>query len=73
MMTFQPERFGNLNGNPIKVLKKEAGVYFKSHSSLYTGDNYQEYCLIIREICNELELKNLLEVDSFFNIIYWKL
>lgn len=73
MMTFQPERFGNLNGNPIKVLKEEAGVYFKSHSSLYTGDDYQEYCLIIREICNELELKNLLEVDSFFNIIYWKL
>jgi HKD family nuclease len=73
MMTFQPERFGNLNSNPIKVLKEEAGVYFKSHSSSYNGDNYQEYCLIIREICNELELKNLLEVDSFFNIIYWKL
>lgn len=73
MMTFQPERFGNLNSNPIKVLKEEAGVYFKSHSSLYNGDNYQEYCLIILEICNELQLKNLLEVDSFFNEIYWKL
>jgi HKD family nuclease len=73
MMTFQPERFANLNNNPITVLKEEAGVYFKSHSSSYTGDDYQEYCLITQEICGEFELKNLLEVDSFFNEIYWKL
>lgn len=73
MMTFQPERFANLNNNPITVLKEEAGVYFKSHSSSYNGDDYQEYCLITQEICGEFELKNLLEVDSFFNEIYWKL
>lgn len=73
MMTFQPERFANLNDNPITVLKEEAGVYFKSSSNSYNGEDYQEYCLITEEICDQFELKNLLEVDSFFNEIYWKL
>lgn len=73
MMTFQPTRFANLNSNPITVLKKEAGVYFKAHSDSFSGQNYQDYCLLIEEICNELGLKNMLEVDSFFNEIYWLL
>jgi len=73
MLTFQPERFANLNDNPITVLKKEAGVYFKSNSKSFNGDDYQEYCLITREICDKLGLKNMLEVDSFFNEIYWNL
>lgn len=73
MMTFQPNRFANLNSNPIIVLKKEAGVYFKAHSDSFSGQNYQDYCLLIEEICNELGLKNMLEADSFFNEIYWLL
>lgn len=73
MMTYQPERFANLNSNPITVLYDEAGVYFKSHSTSYNGEDYQEYCLIIQEICDELGLNNMLEADSFFNEIYWKL
>lgn len=71
MMTFQPDRFANLNDNPITVLKKEAGVYFKATSSSYNGEDYQEYCSITREICDQLQLKNMLEVDSFFNEVYW--
>lgn len=71
MMTYQPERFANLNSNPIKVLKEEAGVYFKAHSGSFSGENYEQYCLLVGEICNELKLKNLLEADSFFNEIYW--
>ena len=73
MMTFQPNRFANLNNNPITVLDKEAGVYFKSHSSSFNGNDYAEYCLLIKEIAQKLELKNMLEVDSFFNEIYWEI
>lgn len=73
MMTYQPDRFANLNSNPINVLKKEAGVYFKSHSSSFNGEDYGEYCKVVMEICQTLNLKNMLEADSFFNDIYWKL
>ncbi len=73
MMTYQPNRFANLNNNPITVLDEEAGVYFKSHSSSFNSNDYAEYCLLIREIADKLELKNMLEVDSFFNEIYWEI
>ena len=73
MMTFQPNRYANLNSNPITVLKNEAGIYYKAHSDSFNGQNYQDYCLLIEEICNQLNLKNMLEVDSFFNEIYWLL
>ena len=73
MMTFQPNRFANLNTNPITVLDKEAGVYYKSHSSSFNGNDYAEYCFLIKEIAQKLELKNMLEVDSFFNEIYWEI
>jgi HKD family nuclease len=73
MMTYQPDRFANLNSNPINVLKKEAGVYFKSHSSSFNGEDYEEYCGVVLEICTKLKLENMLEADSFFNDIYWEL
>jgi uncharacterized ubiquitin-like protein YukD len=73
MMTYQPHRFANLNSNPITVLKEEAGVYYKSHSDLYNADDYQEYCTVLQEICKELDLKNMLEADSFINEVYWEL
>lgn len=73
MMTYEPERFANLNSNPITVLDKEAGLYIKSHSNSFNADDYNLYCEIIKEIGNEFDLKNMLEVDSFVNEIYWKL
>jgi HKD family nuclease len=73
MMTYRPDRFANLNRNPITVLDKEAGVYFKSHSSSFTGADYENYCAQLNEIASKLGLKNMLEVDSFFNNIYWKI
>tara|TARA_R110002051_G_scaffold209984_1_gene275698 strand:- start:1650 stop:2861 length:1212 start_codon:yes stop_codon:yes gene_type:complete len=73
MMTYQPNRFANLNNNPITVLDEEAGVYFKSHSGSFNGYDYGEYCSLIKEICQKLNLKNMLEVDSFFNDIYWEI
>lgn len=71
MMSYRPNKFANLNKNPITVLKEEAGIYWKSHSSSFTGANYAEYCEVVLEICEQLELKNMLEADSFFNEIYW--
>jgi HKD family nuclease len=73
MMTYQPNRLASLNSNPINVLHKEAGVYFKSHSNSFTGEDYEEYCKVVLEICKKLNLTNMLEADSFFNDIYWKL
>lgn len=71
MMTYQPKRFPNLNSNPIKVLKEEAGVYIKATSESFNGNDYEEYCNITEEIRSALSLENMLEVDSFFNEIYW--
>lgn len=73
MMTYRPNKFANLNSNPITVLKEEAGAYFKSHSSSFNGYDYSEYCLLLKEISKKLGLKNMLYVDSFFNEIYWKI
>jgi HKD family nuclease len=73
MMTYQPQKFANLNGNPIKVLKEEAGVYIKATSESFNGNDYQEYCNITEEIRIALDLENMLEVDSFFNEIYWEI
>lgn len=72
MMTFQPEKFANLNNNPLTVLLK-VGCTLKKTPANYSGKDYQAYCDLITEIKKELKLKNNLEVDSFFNHNYWKL
>ena len=73
MMTYNYDNFANMNRNPITVLKREGGVNMKAHSSSFTGSDYDEYCELIKEISTKLGLKNMLEADSFFNEIYWKL
>lgn len=73
MMTYNYKDFANMNKNPITVLKKEGGVYLKAHSSSFSDKDYKEYCELIKEICSKLELKNMLEADSFFNEIYWEI
>lgn len=73
MMTYNNDDYANINRNPITVLRDEAGVSLKSHSSSFSGDDYMEYCELIKEICIKLRLKNMLEADSFFNDIYWEL
>lgn len=73
MMTYQPDRFTNLNSNPITVLKEEAGIVIKLQSNSFSSSDYLEYCLLSKEICLKLGLKNMLELDSFFNEIYWEL
>lgn len=73
MMTYDPDKFANINRNPINVLRLEGGVKLKVHSSSFNGDDYEEYCDLISEISEKLGLKSMLEADSFFNEIYWKI
>lgn len=71
MMTYDYDRFANLNANPIDVLLSQAGVNIKKHRNSYNGVDYAEYCELVTEISNVLGLRNMLEADSFFNEIYW--
>lgn len=73
MMTYNPIDFANLNRNPITVLTEKGGVNLRSHSSSFDEHDYAEYCLLVMEISNKLGLRNMLEADSFFNYIYWKI
>jgi hypothetical protein len=73
MMTYNHYDFANINKNPITVLKIEGGVNLKAHSSSFTEFDYEEYCELVKEISLKLGLKNMLEADSFFNEIYWKI
>jgi len=71
MMTYNHDKFANLNANPIDVLTNQANVKIKKHRNSYKGNDYQEYCELVNEICEVLGLRNMLEADSFFNEIYW--
>lgn len=73
LMTYNNKEFANMNRNPLTVLRQEGGVNLKAHSSSFTGPDYEEYCELIKEISSKLGLKNMLEADSFFNEIYWKI
>ncbi|MDI9339116.1 MAG: phospholipase D-like domain-containing protein [Sediminibacterium sp.] len=73
MMTYNPKDFANMNKNPITVLRQEGGVNIKASSSSFTGVDYEEYCDLVKEISSKLGLQNMLEADSFFNDIYWKI
>jgi len=73
MMTYAPEKLANINQNPITVLREEGGADIKASSSSYNGTNYEEYNAIIREIADKLGLKDMLEIDYFFNIVYQKI
>lgn len=73
MMTYNRIEFANINQNPIKVLTKEGGVNIKKTTTSYSGIDYEEYCELIEEISVKLGLKDMLEADSFFNDIYWKI
>jgi HKD family nuclease len=73
MMTYNQNDFANMNKNPITVLRKEGGVNIKASTSSFSGVDYEEYCDLVREISAKLGLQNMLEADSFFNEIYWKI
>jgi len=70
-LSYNPEKFANLNDNPIAVLKL-VGKEFTSIAS-FKGDEYAEYVYLLTEIKNELGMNSFLEIDSFFNYVYWNL
>jgi hypothetical protein len=71
LMTFDYKHFPNLNKNPLRVLE-DIGCKLKTPQSFKPID-YQNYTNLIQEIATEIGLKNMLEVDSFFNNVYWKI
>lgn len=73
MMTYNPVECANINRNPITVLTKAGGVNLKSHSSQFNGKDYLEFCTIVKDISELLTLRNMLEADTFFNEVYWKI
>jgi HKD family nuclease len=72
LMTIDPNRFANMNRNPLTVLRTDGGVKLKATTTSYNGEDYEYYCELVKEIVLKLELKNMIEVDAFFNNIYWK-
>lgn len=70
MMTYNPVNFANINANPIAVLEKIAGVYFKRSRNSFNGNDYEDYCFLLKDIIKFLALDNMLEIDSYFNFIY---
>lgn len=70
MMSYAPDKLANINRNPITVLRVEGKADIKDHSQRFKGEDYQEYNGIVKEIGDQLGLKNMLETDYFFNEIY---
>lgn len=70
-LSYNPEKFANLNDNPLAVLDL-VGREFPYVSS-FKGPDYKEYVALLTEIKDELEMSSFLEIDSFFNYVYWNL
>jgi hypothetical protein len=69
LMTLDPKKFANLNKNPLFVLKF-FGKPLPDASSFKAVD-YQEYVELLSKIRDKLNVKTFLEIDSFFNYVYW--
>lgn len=70
MLTYQYKRLPNLNNNPVTVLRKEAGARINAYPNNYKEKDYLIYYKYISQIAKELGLKDMLEVDYFFDKIY---
>lgn len=70
-LSYNPGKFANLNDNPLAVLNL-VGKEFPYISS-FKGDDYSEYVNLLTEIKNDLDMNSFLEIDSFFNYVYWNL
>ena len=71
LMTYSPEKFANINDNPLTSLDL-LGKEFKSLGS-FRGRDYKEYVDLLSMIKGELGMRTFLEIDSFFNYVYWNL
>ena len=74
MASYNRNDFAILNRNPFTVLSEKAGVSFKRKTlTSFNGNHYADFCALVKEISEELGFSNMLEADSFFNDIYWKI
>jgi len=71
LLSYNPVKFANLNDNPLAVLAR-VGSEYPSISS-FKGEDYKEYVDLLSKIKDELKMKSFLEIDSFFNYVYWNL
>lgn len=71
LMTFSCKKFANLNRNPLTVLSL-IGKKYKNPNAFNEAD-YASYTLLLSKIIQELEMNSFLEIDSFFNYVYWNL
>lgn len=69
LMTYDPKHFANLNKNPLAVLAL-VGKTFPAVSS-FRGNDYGQYIALLTKIKDELGMRSFLEIDSFFNYVYW--
>lgn len=69
-LSYDSKKFANLNKNPIAVLS----LLGKDYSmSAFKGDDYKGYIDLLLKIRRELDMSTFLEIDSFFNYVYWNL
>jgi len=69
LMTIDPTKFANLNKNPITVLN-----YFGKDfpdATAFKGSDYAKYLKLLEWLIKKLKMKTYLEIDSFFNYLYW--
>lgn len=69
-LSYDSRRFANLNDNPIAVLSLVGKDY---PISAFKGDDYADYVNLMSKIKDDLRMATFLEIDSFFNYVYWNL
>lgn len=70
LATYNSQKFAIVNNSPIDSLNY-FGVYVKSKKS-FNGIYYSIFCRWMYEIQKMVNAKSLLEIDGFFNYIYWR-
>ena len=71
LISYRPDKFANLNDNPLTVLSL-VGTNFP-YIAGFRKDSYDEYVALLSKIRDELGMSTFLEIDSFFNYVYWNL
>lgn len=69
LMTFNAKKFANLNKNPLFVLNL-IGKKLPA-ASTFKDTTYREYVELLKKVKDELGMNTFLEIDSFFNYVYW--
>ena len=69
LATYNPQKFAIVNNSPVIALRY-FGCYVKDKNS-FDGVYYSIFCRWLYEIQKLIKAKSLLEVDGFFNYIYW--